>query len=315
MNSNEIDLNEWIVHNILIGFEHIYIYDDNSNPNIKDIISVLPINIMDCVTIYRLDCDYEINNGEYINKKDNLLYFDESIYRKHKQNKQRYLMNYFLKTHKTISKYCFFCDVDEFIYLRDHITIQEYLNTMDNYNIIYIPWIYYGTSYYINKPKGVMMDNFRCHCSKYDCGKSIIKMSNVDEIYDIHKINPKNPNYFEYDRSAPLFSLPIHINHYITKAFKSVLIKKKEHCLGQTNEFYRTIPHIIGLGNGVNLNSITSNHIMEKYIYKINDILKYELNDNHNDYNKYKPGIIIMDNIEMSYSYVNNNSNMNLLIN
>jgi hypothetical protein len=26
MNSNEIDINEWVVHNILLGFEHIYIY-------------------------------------------------------------------------------------------------------------------------------------------------------------------------------------------------------------------------------------------------------------------------------------------------
>jgi len=42
MNSNEIDINEWIVHNILLGFSHIYIYDDHSNPNIKDTINLLP---------------------------------------------------------------------------------------------------------------------------------------------------------------------------------------------------------------------------------------------------------------------------------
>ena len=64
MNSNEIDINEWIVHNILLGFEHIYIYDDNSNPKMSDIISELPNDFYQKVTIYRLDSHYEIRKGE-----------------------------------------------------------------------------------------------------------------------------------------------------------------------------------------------------------------------------------------------------------
>lgn len=46
---------------------------------------------------------------------------------------------------------------------------------MSLYDIIYIPWIYYGTSFYIDKPKGLLLDNFRCHGSGYTCGKSIVK--------------------------------------------------------------------------------------------------------------------------------------------
>jgi hypothetical protein len=64
-------------------------------------------------------------------------------------------------------------------------------------------------------------------------------MENVSEIYCIHNIGNMYKTY-SYDRNSPLYSHPIHINHYITKAYKSVLRKKKEHCLGQTNDFNRS---------------------------------------------------------------------------
>ena len=211
-------------------------------------------------------------------------------------------MNYFLKYHKGISKYCFFCDIDEFIYLRDDNSIDEYLNKMSDYDIIYIPWIYYGTSFYIEKPKGLLIDNFRCHANKYESGKSIIKMEHIDEINCIHRIRKDHSNYkiYHYDRSSTLYSHPIHINHYITKSYKSVLRKKKEHCLGQTNNFNRSILHILNMGSA-SLNKIINEHIMQKYIANINNILKYKLNDNHIDYSLYlkHQGTILIDNIPL----------------
>jgi hypothetical protein len=318
MNSNESDVNEWLVYNILLGFEHIYIYDDGSNPKMSDIISELPKNIRNCVTIYRLDSHYEIMKGEYNDKeKSNLLYFDEEIYKKHKDNKQRYLMNYFIKHHKKLTKYCFFCDIDEFIYLKNDNTIYEYLNKMKEHDIIYIPWVYYGTSYYIDKPKGLVIDNFRCHKYFYDCGKSIVNITNVNEILCIHTIDSSNSKFFSYDKALnrhiyniPLFTLPIHINHYITKSYKTLVKKKKEHCLGQTNNFQRTISYIVFMGMG--LNEIKSDHIMQKHVKKVNSILKYELNDKHNDYDAYLDEIVC-DNNKLTTMYVNKNNNIKLL--
>jgi len=224
-------------------------------------------------------------------------------------------MNYFLKYHKNIAKYCFFCDIDEFLYLRDDSNINDYLHKMSNYDIIYIPWIYYGTSYYIDKPKGLLIDNFRCHTNKYDCGKSIINMNNIKEIFCIHTINKnidKN-KYFEYSKDAPLFSHPIHINHYITKSYKSVLKKKKEHCLGQTNDFYRSLEHILCFGLGNSLNLITNNHIMKKYIDNINKILNYELNDNHINYDNYSNGVISFNDINLTIEFINKYKSIQLI--
>lgn len=317
MNSNEIDINEWVVHNILLGFEHIYIYDDYSNPKIIDIINNLPDNFKEKVTIYRLDSHYEIKKGEYITdeEKKSLLYFDNDIYQRHKGNKQRYLMNYFLKTHKHISKYVFLCDIDEFIYLRDDDNIHDYLLKMSLYDIIYIPWLYYGTSFYIDKPKGLLLDNFRCHAQQYDCGKSIVKMSNLDEILCIHTINKENTNlsYYEYNKNSPLFTIPIHINHYICKSYKSVLRKKKEHCLGQTNDFQRSISHILLFGIGNGLNFVINNNIMEKYVTNINNVLHYKLNNEEKDFNSYKNGVIHFNGVNLNYEYIIENSSIQLI--
>ena len=316
MNSNEIDVNEWIVHNILLGFNHIFIFDDHSNPPMSNIIDELSSEIKQKVTIYRLDSSYEIRRDNYLlSKPDNLLFYDEDIYKRHKENKQRYLMNYFLKYHKNISKYCFCCDIDEFIYLKEYTTIQEYLKTMEQYDIIYIPWIYYGTSYYIEKPPGLVIDNFRCHHHKYEVGKSIFNMSNINEIFCIHTINKNidRNKYFEYDKSKPLFSHPIHINHYISKAYKSVLRKKKEHCLGSTTCFDRTPSQIIFFGIGNNLNIITNDFIMEKYVNQINSILKYQLNENSICFNKYNQGRIKMNDIELTIPYITQNASLELI--
>jgi hypothetical protein len=320
MNSNEIDINEWIVHNILLGFEHIYIYDDNSNPQISNIIMELPNNFYTKVTIYRLDSHYEINKGTYETPEDKkkLRFFDQQIYDNHKSNKQKYLMNYFLKYHKGVSKYCFFCDIDEFIYLKDDNSINSYLNKMNNYDIISIPWIYYGTSFYVDKPKGLVIDNFRCHNDKYQCGKSIINMERVDEIHCIHSISQDHNKYkmFIYDRNSPLYSLPIHINHYITKAYKSVLRKKKDHCLGQTNNFNRTIHDILYMGMG-GLNIITNEHIMQKYVHNVNNILKYELNNNHIDSSLYSTngGTILINHVPLTKIGVLDVNLINYIIN
>ena len=329
MNSNEIDINEWITHNILLGFSHIFIYDDHSNPPITNIICELPQNISEHVTIYRLDSHYEINVGDYLSPfntidTSQLLYYDEEIYKKHKLNKQQYLMNYFLKYHKNIANYCLFTDIDEFIYLKDWDNINDYLLTMKDYDIIRLPWIYYGTSYYVDKPKGLLIDNFRYHANEYagGAGKSIINMNTIDEIYCIHKIirdNNKdkytihNVRYFEYDLSMPLFTHPIHINHYVCKSYKSVIRKKKEHCLGQTSGFKRPLGHILCFGVGNALNIISEDFIMEKYVKNINDVLNYELNTSHKNIKNNTVMKLICDDIEITFLYIINNVSMDLL--
>ena len=122
----DLIINEWIVHNILLGFEHIYIYDDNSIIPISETIKILPNWIQEKLTIYRLSFDkFEeeaIKNTEYIE------YYKSEII----DNKQLFIIKYFIYKHKHLSNWCLFCDIDEFIYLRDHENINIFLKKYEN---------------------------------------------------------------------------------------------------------------------------------------------------------------------------------------
>lgn len=268
-------VNEFIVHNVLLGIEHIYIYDDGSSLSISEKIKELPVWIQNKVTVYRLDENKNFYEREVFEKSD---YYDVDIYNKYKKRKQLYFMNYFLKHHKNISKWCFFTDVDEFIYLKDSYTIDNFLSEYDEYDSIFIPWIYFGSSYHITQPDGLVIDRFRYHCDHYAIsGKSICKLS-ITNIDCVHKIS-KNINKYIFNSSEKLYNLPIHINHYIVNSVKMYITRKLRNNIGQENGGVRA-------SNGYynilcSLNQIHDN-IMDKYVYEVNKILKKDVSNNNN---------------------------------
>jgi len=284
-------INEWIIYHILLGIEHIYLFDDNSKIPITETVSILPKWILEKVTIYRLEEeDSNYFNENFVNSK----YYDNMLHNKLKEYKQTYFLNYFLFNHRTVSKWCFSCDVDEFLYLNNNTNIHDFLQTVDMHNIIYIPWLIYGSSYHIDKPKGLVIDNFRYHDKSYsEAGKSIFKISSVTSIvYDIHKINSKDENFFRYNYKEKLFELPIHINHYQINAVKTYLKRKLRENIGQqlgtirpASDFFYYIK---------SYNDIKRN-IMDKYIEPINKILNQ------------KKDHIIDDNDLLNIFCINNN--------
>ena len=216
-------LNEWIIHNINIGIEHIFIYDDQSKISVKKVISILPTYYKSKVTIFKIEKNINFyDNNQFIHS----IYYDQSLYPEEKNIKQFYFQNYFLKKYKKISKWCFFCDVDEFIYLKDNITLNDILNTYESYEIIFFPWLVYGSSFHIDQPKGLVIDNFRYHDNKYfHLGKSICKMEFIEIINDVHFINNSN-KIFILDGNTKLFDLPVHINHYQINSIKTYINRK-----------------------------------------------------------------------------------------
>ena len=50
-------------------------------------------------------------------------------------------MNFFIKTHANISKWCLFSDCDEFIYIRDYDNILCFINNYEEYDLIHINWL------------------------------------------------------------------------------------------------------------------------------------------------------------------------------
>jgi len=266
-------INEWIVHYILLGFEHIYIYDDNSIIPISETVEILPKWIQDKLTIYRLTFDKfiesEIENTEYYN-----------FYKSTKHTvKQNFIVEFFIFKHKHLSNWCLFCDVDEFIYLKDHENINSFLENYQNKTNLYIPWLNYGTSYIIDNiyNDNLVMDYNKYHDNHYcECGKSLTNFNKLNSLHDYHIINIHD-NYI-FDRKTKLFDLPIHINHYNKIDVKTFLRRKLRDDMGLINCERRSSKNIFEL---LIINNNTNSHFekMDKYISKIIKVItKKQLN-------------------------------------
>ena len=269
-------INEWIVHHILLGVDHIYLYDDNSKIPITEAIKNLPLWILEKVTIYRLEeNDSNFFNDIFLSSQ----YYDAILYEKEHIVKQKYFLNYFLIDHKNISKWCFFCDVDEFLYIKDDITICNFLEAYANYYRLYIPWLIYGSSYHIDQPKGLVIENFTFHDNKYhNLGKSIVKLAEISFINCVHKID--NKEYYNFDSNKKIFELPIHINHYQINSIKTFLKRKLRPNFGEVYDIMRHHNHFYTF---MMLANYIQTNIMNKYVVSINLILqnkdKIVLND------------------------------------
>ena len=262
-------INEWIIHNIInINIDHIYIYDDRSKKSINKTISILPEDVRKKVTIITIEDD--INFYDHTDFKNSILY-DMELYIKSENVKQIYFHNHFLKNYKNISKWCYLCDVDEFIYLINDITLDNILNEHDNVDVIYIPWLVYGSSFHINQPEGLVIDNFKYHSNNYHkIGKSFYKMSMINYISNPHIIN-NNHSCFEFSHTEKLFNLPIHINHYQINSLKKYISRKLKLEIGYIGGKIRD-------PNDIFLFMLSNNDMYSDIMNKYNDNIKTILN-------------------------------------
>ena len=271
-------INEWIIHHIInINIDHIYIYDDRSKISINKTISILPEDIRKKVTVIRIEDDINFYNHDDFK---NSIYYDIELYIKSENIKQIYFHNHFLKNYKNVSKWCYLCDVDEFIYLNDNINLDNILNEYDNFDIIFIPWLIYGSSFNIEQPDGLVINNFKYHSNKYHkIGKSFYKMNNINYISNPHIIN-NNHTCFQFSYTEKLFDLPIHINHYQINSVKTYISRKLKLEIGYVGGKIRD-PNDIFLFMLSN-NDIYSD-IMNKFSENINIILKKDASNNVED--------------------------------
>ena len=277
-------INEWIVHHILLGFEHIFIYDDGSHYLISERIKELPKWIQEKVTVYLIDVDFY--DKEEFSKS---CYYDKELIQQwFKDIKQCYFLNLFNKTHNNISNWCLFCDLDEFIYLKDHSNISDFLKIYDNYDSLFLRWVCYNTSLFIEEPNGLIIDNYIYHHNYHISGKSITKMSAISNkfIHSAHFINESELNIFLFNQNSKLYDLPIHLNHYVKCSLKTFLRRKTRLEVGFINGDRHEAYNILNSSLTFEENNT---RIMDKYIPKINEILKRPLNHIIHDYNHICP--------------------------
>ena len=266
----DIIICEWIVHNILLGVDHIYIYDDNSIIPITTTIQILPEWVRNKVTVFRLEFDFyneiEIKNTEYWD-----------FYKNNEKwvgLKQQFLVNYFINNYKNFSNWCLFIDVDEFIYLKHDKNMIDFMKKYENEKGLYLQWLMYGTSFHIDvNDKTLIMDNNLYHSNNYRIeGKSIVNMNKYTNFKNVHEIIKE---LYYFDKNTKIFELPIHLAYYHKISVKTYLKRKLRKKIGYSNGIMTKLDDLLYL---LTSDNDTYNEInpMNKYIIEINKILNKE---------------------------------------
>ena len=200
---------EWIEYHLLVGVEKFYIYDNESDDNLRDILEQYIINGI---------VKYKYYQGK---------------------SKQIIAYNDVLEIAKKETYWLAIIDCDEFIVPISTYTIPEFLKDFEKYVGVEINWVEYGSSGKKFKEDGLVIDRFKRHSmlesqvnrhvkticnpravARIDCVHTAIYFEGK---YSVNA-NKEENNKFFLDRNAVFDK--IRINHYFTKSYEEYLLKR-----------------------------------------------------------------------------------------
>lgn len=263
--NEEAYLREWIDYHLSIGFEKIYLYNNNDEDQeqlenlLEDYISQ---NILEIIDV----------RGRWAWQKKSY--------------------NNFVKEHKRDISWAAFIDIDEFITLSpQYSSIREYLAKADalGFSAVHLNWKIYGDNDLIYKTDQPVLERFKESCDNPAVQKVNWHVKTIARVCDIVRFS--SPHYACYTGQwcnsdlvkvkQPLspFTPPVYnhafIRHYLTKTMEEfieykirkgradILISLQDHMNERMNLFY-----------GVNQRTVekteAEHKFLEKYLKKDN---------------------------------------------
>lgn len=218
-------LEEWIEYHKMIGVEHFYLYDNDST----DDISILQ---------------------KYID--------DDTLTLNHVKGEAQQMpaYNHFIQTYKNEVEWCAIIDLDEFIIPTEKATLPEQINAIldrankkfsliDGFDIsmiggIQLCWLYYGTSFHIDPPEGLVLENYLnriaiedndnwCKCIYHVDSVGIISNPHFANLYEGKLFIDENGDYVPTcARSLSTKAKYCRVNHYTTRSLREHIYKLTE---------------------------------------------------------------------------------------
>lgn len=202
---------EWIEYHKLIGIEHFYIYNNDTEDNTKEILS--PYIESGLVTWIDI----------------------------HGKQQQAPAYNDAINKFKNETRWLCPLDLDEFICLKKHSNINEFMNNFNDCFQVSIRWMMYGSSGHIKQPQGLVIENFTKHAK--DCSSSFKSIFNPRAAVDAYLVHNAigvgkwvDENRIEIGISKPTSDV-VQINHYFTKSkeeFVNRKVARGSTCLKET---------------------------------------------------------------------------------
>lgn len=196
-------LQEWVRHHLSIGFEHIYIYDNNCKEPITE-------------TVRKKLKSFEREKVTVIDWCGKHEYAQDEAYAHCVSNFQNE------------AKWVAFIDTDEFIVLHDEISINEFLEDYESAGGIYMNWIMFNANGKEKMEYLPVMQRFTKTCTDFQhLGKLIVRADRVSKMY-IHEARYITPEYVTMDedkntvigKKHSYHVSKIQCNHYFTKSWE-----------------------------------------------------------------------------------------------
>ena len=281
-NSNNINIDEWVTYNLLIGISNIYIY------TYREIdLNSLPELIKNKVHIFYIDKDNDLNNTQFYDKK---LY---KCFYSHDKNINLYFLNYCIKHVCDNSSMILFLNINQYLFL-DNININDLLNISSENKILFIRKLKFGHSF-INKlnDKCSIIDTYKyCNNNISNSGRFIINLKlssgNINSLENLMNNKIESNNVLIYDYSD------VNLKKFIKKKISekiepkyiyNELIVNNIRYNDNMNSYFEMVNHCLN-------NKYVNNIVEDKsspYIYIIiNGKPKkfIDLNIDHNDINE-----------------------------
>ena len=203
--NEEYYIKEWVEYHLLIGFEHIYIYDNNSRMPISEVLS-------------------EYIDGSLVTVINSTRDVDQ----------QRIAYMDCLQKYGSQCRWMAFIDIDEFIVPKSEHDIRDILDRYIDYGGLAIHWKIFGSGGHRTRPAGGVIKNYNKVFSSDSHIKSIVQPSKVDKIFTPHSFGYRDGSFCVNEDYVPVasyqsyhISRTVQINHYYYKSLEDFKDKIK----------------------------------------------------------------------------------------
>ena len=193
---DEKNINEWIAHHFLLGFDKIFIFDH---------LSAVPISAPKFngkLTVYRANESKNNIKLDFMNRALNVAL-------------------------KNSADWMLYLDADEYLCINVCENVKSFLSNFKGADSIGINWLMFGSNDHITHPSGLLLDNFTKSNIRIDQHvKSFVRPECVKRIVNPHYYVISDPmrcyNSFGFRMNngpfnnvpMPFFKSPIYIAHY-----------------------------------------------------------------------------------------------------
>ena len=237
-------LKEWIEYHKLIGIEHFYVYDNESNDDTNDILK--PYIESGLVT-------YVLFPGKDAQEH---AYFDA------------------VTKFKNETKWLTAIDLDEFIVLHEKKNISDFMEDYADCSQVSLRWMIYGSSGHEKEPKGLVIENFKSHAKEPTFSPKSIFNPRTVVWCGAHYMwlcgKWVDENGVDFGATKELSVNKAQINHYVIKSWEEFYRRKAARGCVDNKSFGEDLRKYFNI---FDINDVTDD-LMKPYAEKLKEIIK-----------------------------------------